>query len=73
MYQVWVAGEVLIDLIPDSKELKPVVGGGPANTAKALAKLGVRTQFINGISNMVELISLGFEFEIKFVNNFPAI
>ena len=51
MYQVWVAGEVLIDLIPDSKELKPVVGGGPANTAKALAKLGVRTQFINGISN----------------------
>ena len=51
MCQVWVAGEVLIDLIPDGKERKPVVGGGPANTAKALAKLGVRTQFINGISN----------------------
>ena len=51
MCQVWVAGEVLIDLIPDSKELKPVVGGGPANTAKALAKIGVRTQLINGISN----------------------
>jgi len=51
MRQVWVAGEVLIDLIPDGKERKPVVGGGPANTAKALAKLGVRTQFINGISN----------------------
>ena len=42
---------MLIDLIPDSKELKPVVGGGPANTAKALAKIGVRTQLINGISN----------------------
>jgi fructokinase len=28
-----------------------VVGGGPANTAKALAKLGVNTHFIDGISN----------------------
>jgi fructokinase len=51
MGQVWVAGEVLIDLIPDSEELQPIVGGGPANTAKALAKLGVDTQFIDGISS----------------------
>jgi fructokinase len=50
MGQVWVAGEVLIDLIPDSEELQPIIGGGPANTAKALAKLGVDTQFIDGIS-----------------------
>jgi fructokinase len=46
-----VCGEVLIDLIPDGTERRPVVGGGPANTAKALAKLGITTQFIDGISN----------------------
>jgi fructokinase len=50
MGQVWVVGEVLIDLIPEGADRKPVVGGGPANTAKALAKLGVDTQFIDGIS-----------------------
>ena len=49
--QVWVCGEVLIDLIPDSTEWRAVVGGGPANTAKALAKIGITTQFIDGISN----------------------
>jgi fructokinase len=48
--QVWVCGEVLIDLIPDGTERKAVVGGGPANTAKALAKLGISNQFIDGIS-----------------------
>jgi fructokinase len=48
--QVWVCGEVLIDLIPDGTERKAVVGGGPANTAKALAKLGMDAQFIDGIS-----------------------
>jgi fructokinase len=48
--QVWVAGEVLIDLIPNGHEHLAVVGGGPANTAKALARLGVKTQFIDGIS-----------------------
>jgi fructokinase len=42
---------VLIDLILDGTERRPVVGGGPANTAKALAKLGITTQFIDGISN----------------------
>jgi len=49
--QVWVAGEVLIDLIPDADQYLAIVGGGPANTAKALAKLGVKTHFIDGISN----------------------
>jgi len=48
--QVWVCGEVLIDLIPDGTERKAVIGGGPANTAKALAKLGIANQFIDGIS-----------------------
>jgi fructokinase len=49
--QVWVVGEVLIDLIPDADQHLAIVGGGPANTAKALAKLGVKTNFIDGISN----------------------
>jgi fructokinase len=50
MNQIWVAGEVLIDLIPDGSGRKPIVGGGPANTAKALSKIGINTQFIDGIS-----------------------
>jgi fructokinase len=50
MNQVWVVGEVLIDLIPKGADRKPIVGGGPANTAKELAKLGIDTQFIDGIS-----------------------
>ena len=50
MNHVWVAGEVLIDLIPEGSERKPIVGGGPANTAKALSKLEIDTQFIDGIS-----------------------
>jgi fructokinase len=50
MSQVWVTGEVLIDLIPDGSDRKPIIGGGPANTAKALSRLGIDTQFIDGIS-----------------------
>jgi len=50
MSQVWVTGEVLIDLIPDGSDRTPIVGGGPANTAKALAKIGIDTQFVDGIS-----------------------
>jgi len=42
-----VCGEVLIDILPTG----PVVGGGPANTAKALARLGYEVDFIDGISN----------------------
>jgi fructokinase len=49
---IWVCGEVLIDLIPDSSgERIPHVGGGPANTAKALARLGHDVYFIDGISS----------------------
>jgi len=47
---VWVAGEALIDLVPNEKHAYPVVGGGPANTCKALAQLGVPVSFIGGIS-----------------------
>jgi fructokinase len=49
---IWVCGEVLIDLISDgSGERVPHVGGGPANTAKALARLGHDVYFIDGISS----------------------
>jgi fructokinase len=43
---IWVCGEVLIDVLPTG----PVVGGGPANTAKSLARLGHTVDFIGGIS-----------------------
>jgi fructokinase len=43
---IWVCGEVLIDVLPTG----PVVGGGPANTAKALARLEYEVDFIGGIS-----------------------
>ena len=43
---IWVCGEVLIDVLP----MGPVVGGGPANTAKALARLGHTVDFVGGIS-----------------------
>jgi fructokinase len=43
---IWVCGEVLIDVLPTG----PVVGGGPANTAKALSRLGHTVDFVGGIS-----------------------
>jgi len=48
---IWVAGEALIDLVPIAGERKAIVGGGPANTAKALARLGLTPSFIGGISS----------------------
>ena len=52
MKQVWVAGEALMDLIPVAGgERVPMVGGGPANTAKAVARLGYATFFVGGISS----------------------
>ena len=48
---IWVCGEVLIDLIPGADGVRVAhVGGGPANTAKALARLGHDVHFIDGIS-----------------------
>lgn len=50
--EVWVCGEALIDLVPDRDgQYRAIVGGGPANAAKALANLGTKTYFIGGISN----------------------
>ena len=47
---IWVCGEVLIDLLPGTPDRRAVIGGGPANTAKALARLGHDVHFIDGIS-----------------------
>ena len=52
---MWVCGEVLVDLIPDtskpgSGERIGIIGGGPENTAIALARLGHAVEFIDGIS-----------------------
>jgi fructokinase len=48
---IWIAGEVLIDLLQvDDSEL-PYVGGGPANTAIAISNLRLNSYFIGGISS----------------------
>jgi fructokinase len=77
--QVWVAGEVLIDLIPEGIDRKTIVGGGPANTAKALSKLGIDTQFIDGISSdqygqmsKDELVSAGVKLDYVKYSDRPT-
>jgi len=79
MGQVWVVGEVLIDLIPEGASRKPVIGGGPANSAKALAKLGIETQFIDGISSdqygtmaLNELVSSGVKIDYVIYSDKPT-
>lgn len=79
MSQVWVVGEVLIDLIPEGADRKPIVGGGPANTAKALSKLGVNTQFIDGVSTdeygqmaKDELVSAGVKLDYVKYSDKPT-
>jgi fructokinase len=48
----WIAGEALMDLIPVADgDRVPMVGGGPANTAKSVARLGYSTSFVGGISS----------------------
>ena len=51
MSKVYVAGEALIDLVNVGGSRTAHVGGGPANTAKALARLGVASYFVGGISS----------------------
>ena len=51
---VGVCGEALIDLIPvapGSDQRQVIPGGGPANTAHALARLDIPTEFIGGLSD----------------------
>jgi fructokinase len=54
-----VCGEVLIDILPTGSD----VGGGPANTAKALARLGHEVDFIDGISTDAHGVSARKELE----------
>ena len=78
--QIFVVGEALIDLIPDSAgDRAAKVGGGPANTAKAVARLGYQTSFIGGISadaygKMIEqeLKASGVDLELSMKNNQPT-
>ena len=55
-----------MDLIPlKDGERVPMVGGGPANTAKAVAKLGYGVSFIGGISSD----NYGIQIERELVNS----
>lgn len=79
--EIWVCGEVLIDLIPQpgTSEKAAIVGGGPANTAKALAKLGFDSCFIDGISTdaygqkaKAELLADGVDLKYAKVSDKPT-
>lgn len=49
---VVVAGEALVDLVPQGDgALASLLGGGPFNTARAVARLGARTAFIGCVSS----------------------
>jgi fructokinase len=72
---LWVCGEVLIDILPTG----PVVGGGPANTAKALARLGHDVHFIDGISSdaygqaaRTELLRDGVNLDLALASDKPT-
>ena len=76
---IWVAGEVLIDLIPKDGGRVAIVGGGPANTAKALARLGFDSYFIDGISTdaygqqaRAELLADGVKLDYTLTSNNPT-
>ncbi|MCH9676502.1 MAG: carbohydrate kinase [Actinomycetia bacterium] len=48
---IQVMGEALIDIIVSPEgEIDSVVGGGPVNTARTIARLGIQASFIGGIS-----------------------
>ena len=48
---ITVIGEALVDIIVDARgEVTSVVGGGPLNTARTVARLGVGSQFLGGVS-----------------------
>lgn len=48
---ITVIGEALVDIIVDAQgEVTSVVGGGPLNTARTVARLGVSSQFLGGVS-----------------------
>lgn len=48
--RVAVAGEALVDLVPDGDALVPRPGGSPYNVAIGLGRLGVSTAFVGALS-----------------------
>lgn len=48
---IWVCGEALIDRITSDGQVMEIPGGGPANTAHALARLELESEFIGGLSS----------------------
>lgn len=80
MKKVWVTGEALMDLIPVAGgDRIPMVGGGPANTAKAVARLGYPTNFVGGISTdehgravEIELMSSGVDLSLVYRGDLPT-
>ncbi|MFM7462642.1 MAG: PfkB family carbohydrate kinase, partial [Actinomycetota bacterium] len=85
--RTWVVGEVLVDLIPsadgdtkfDGLTYKPIVGGGPANTARAMAKWGLPTSFIGGFSTdrlghlaWSEMTRDGVDLELSHESDLPT-
>lgn len=80
MSRIWIVGEALIDRIPTPEgDYLNVVGGGPANTAKALARLGHQTCFIGGISSDThgsaiekELTDSGVDFSFVHRSKLPT-
>jgi fructokinase len=76
---IWVCGEVLIDLLPGTPNRLAIVGGGPANTAKALSRLDHAVQFIDGISTdkygqsaRAELIRDGVGLDLALTSDLPT-
>ena len=76
---IWVCGEVLIDLLPGTPNRIAVVGGGPANTAKALSRLGHAVEFIDGISTdafgksaRAELLRDGVGLDLALTSDLPT-
>ena len=73
MKRAYIAGEALIDLINVGGSQSAHVGGGPANTAKALARLGFESVFVGGISNdaygnLIESELVGSGVDLSAVN-----
>jgi fructokinase len=77
--EIWVAGEALIDLIEKDGESIALVGGGPANTAKALARLGHQVKLINALSYdsygeaiIEELWDCGVDLSLAYRSKLPT-
>ena len=51
---IQVMGEALIDIIVSPEgEIDSVVGGGPVNTARTIARLGIQASFIVNLPGRV--------------------